>query len=83
MPTDKSENKHLYLDDSLPDSSQIASFKLTENMQRPLMYDTKEYYRPISETAHSHGFLIGSIIAGFIFSLIFLILIVVFLNISA
>lgn len=81
MPTDKTENEHVYQDDSLPDSSQIASFKLTENMQRPLMYDTKEYYRPISQTAHSHGFLIGSIVAGFIFSLIFLILIVVLLNV--
>lgn len=83
MSEDKKDSNHVYQDDSLPDSSQLASFKLTENMQHPLMYDTKEYHPPISQTAHGPSFLIGSLVAGFIFSVIVLVVLVLSFNIFA
>ena len=53
-----------------PDSSQKMTSNLSENMQSPKFFDTKEYHLPISQSKHSHGFLVGSIVAGILFAVV-------------
>ena len=36
----------------------------TKDTQQPRIYDTKQYYVPINDTKHKHGFIVGTIIAG-------------------
>lgn len=38
----------------------------TNDMQQPRIYDTKQYYVPINDTKHKHGFIAGTIIAGLV-----------------
>lgn len=49
--------------DSLPDMSQKLTTEMTDDMQSPRIYDTKEYVVPIHDTMHSHGAM-GKIIAA-------------------
>lgn len=49
--------------DSLPDMSEKKTTELTDTMDGPRIYDTKEYVVPIKDTMHSHGTL-GKVIAG-------------------
>lgn len=51
--------------DSLPDMSQKMTTEMTNDMQSPRIYDTKEYIVPIHDTMHGHG-LFGKIMAGII-----------------
>lgn len=51
--------------DALPDMSQQLTTKLTNDMQTPRIYDTKEYIVPIKDTMHSHG-TIGILVAGLV-----------------
>jgi glutamyl/glutaminyl-tRNA synthetase len=53
-----------------PDFSQKMTSNLSDNMQSPKFFDTKEYHLPISQSKHSHGFLVGSIVAGILFATI-------------
>jgi hypothetical protein len=49
--------------DSLPDLSEKLTTEMTNDMQTPRIYDTKEYVVPIHDTMHSHGTM-GKIIAA-------------------
>lgn len=40
------------------------------DLQQPRIYDTKQYYVPINDTKHKHGFLVGTIIAGVVTAVI-------------
>jgi hypothetical protein len=51
--------------DSLPDMSEKKTTELTNQMDAPRIYDTKEYIVPIKDTMHSHGGL-GIVIAGIV-----------------
>ncbi|MDQ5958532.1 MAG: hypothetical protein QG562_351 [Patescibacteria group bacterium] len=42
----------------------LSNDSITNNMQQPRIYDTKQYYVPINDTNHKHGFIVGTIIAG-------------------
>jgi hypothetical protein len=55
--------------DSLPDMSEKKTTELTDQMEGPRIYDTKEYVVPIKDTMHSHGTL-GKILAGIISAVI-------------
>lgn len=66
VTTQVAENNEINYDH--PDSSQKMASNLTDNMQSPKFFDTKEYHLPISQSKHSHGFLFGSIIAGILFA---------------
>lgn len=55
---------------SLPDSTEQLTSKTTDNMQTPNLFDTKEYHLPISQSAHSHNFWLGTIIAGILFTVV-------------
>lgn len=58
--------------DALPDvpsSNDLNNAEKSESMQKPKIYDTNEYFVPIHETSHSHGFVKGSLVAGFIAAL--------------
>lgn len=76
--TDVAENNEINYEH--PDSSQKMASNLAENMQSPKIFDTKEYHLPISQSKHSHGFLIGSVVAGLIFATIVAGLALVVLN---
>jgi len=64
--TQVAENNEINYDH--PDSSQKMASNLSDNMQSPKFFDTKEYHLPISQSKHSHGFLVGSIVAGILFA---------------
>lgn len=51
--------------DSLPDLSQKLTTEMTNEMQSPRIYDTKEYVVPIHDTVHGHG-TIGKIVAALV-----------------
>ena len=53
-----------------PDSSQKMASNMSDNMQTPKFFDTKEYNLPISQSKHSHGFWLGSILAGITFAVV-------------
>ncbi|MEZ6331240.1 MAG: hypothetical protein R3B12_04510 [Candidatus Saccharimonadales bacterium] len=62
--------------DSLPDMSEKRTTELTDEMQTPRIYDTKEYIVPIHDTVHSHG-TTGKIVAGIVSGLVVLIIVIV------
>ena len=49
-----------------------------EDMQQPRIYDTKQYYVPINDTKHKHGFIVGTIIAGLVTAILVVGLIAIF-----
>mgnify|MGYP003586380091 CR=1 FL=1 len=49
--------------DSLPDMSQKMTTEMTNDMQSPRIYDTKEYVVPIHDTMHGHGE-VGKVVAA-------------------
>ncbi|MCA9350119.1 hypothetical protein H6794_00550 [Candidatus Nomurabacteria bacterium] len=53
----------------LPDSADKLAHQSEAKMQTPKLFDTKEYHLPISQSTHSHGFLVGSIIFGVLFAI--------------
>lgn len=53
----------------LPDSADKLAHQTEAKMQTPKLFDTKEYHLPISQSTHSHGFLVGSIIFGVLFAI--------------
>jgi hypothetical protein len=50
--------------DALPDDNDKRTAEVVDKMQQPRIFDTKEYFVPIHETTHSHGFVKGSIVAA-------------------
>jgi hypothetical protein len=67
--------------DSLPDPGQKKAEELQENMQEPMLYDTKEYYVPIGKAHHSHGGIKGAFIFGAICAVIVLLAFLYFMYI--
>ena len=55
--------------DSLPDISEKKTTEMTNEMDSPRIYDTKEYIVPIKDTMHSHG-TTGKVVAGILSALI-------------
>ncbi len=62
--------------DSLPDMSQKLTTDMTDDMQSPRIYDTKEYVVPIHDTMHSHGTM-GKIIAAVVSATVMLAIVIV------
>ncbi len=57
--------------DSLPDMSQKLTTEMTNDMQSPRIYDTKEYVVPIHDTMHGHGG-VGKVVAAVVSAAIML-----------
>lgn len=55
--------------DSLPDFSEKKTTEMTNDMDSPRIYDTKEYIVPIKDTMHSHG-TAGKVIAGVVSAIV-------------
>jgi hypothetical protein len=55
--------------DSLPDMSEKKTTELTDQMDSPRIYDTKEYIVPIKDTMHSHGGF-GIVVAGIVSAIV-------------
>ena len=56
--------------DALPTKAAQDVTTATDAMQQPRVYDTKEYFVPIHDTSHKHGYMVGTIIAGIITAII-------------
>lgn len=66
--------------DAMPDtpsSNDLKNAEKSDTMQQPKIYDTNEYFVPIHETSHTHGFVKGSLIAGFIAAVLVLVAVAV------
>lgn len=62
--------------DALPDSADKLTARTDAQMQSPKLFDTKHYHLPISQSTHSHGFMVGSILFGVIFAAVMAVLII-------
>lgn len=78
--TVQTENEDYVSTDAVPDapsSTDLKNSDTTSSMQQPKIFDTNEYFVPIHETSHRHGFVKGSLIAGLVAAILVLVVVAI------